>query len=142
MVNDALVLTGALTKGSAGTWTIDLLDAGAPLVPTGYTLMTFGSTTFKSVDFHLVDGPGLTGGSLAIVGNRLVISGVEDPPSQQSQNSPSSSSDPTGSASNFATGSVPDSAAANVTPTPEPGCAALLTLGVGTLLGWRRRRRE
>ena len=78
---DELALTGALTKGTAGLWTIEVLDANAPLTPTSYTLMTFGSTTFKSGDFQLVDGPGLTGGTLAIVGNTLMISGVEDPPS-------------------------------------------------------------
>ena len=86
-VNDALALTGALTKGTTGTWTIDLLNAGAPLTPTSYTLLTFGSTTFKASDLHLVDGPGLTGGTLAIVGNTLVVNGVEDPPAAPSQNS-------------------------------------------------------
>jgi autotransporter-associated beta strand protein len=139
-VNDALALAGALTKGSAGTWTIDLLDAGAPASPTTYTLLTFASTTFKSSDFTLVDGPGLTGGSLAIVGGSLVISGVEESPPGHSQSPAADLSNTSSSQSTFETGEMPGSTVANLTPTPEPGSALLLAFGTGALLGWRRRR--
>jgi autotransporter-associated beta strand protein len=48
---DELVLSGALTKGTLGTYTLDLIDAG--IVPGNYTLATFASTTFLSSNFTL-----------------------------------------------------------------------------------------
>jgi fibronectin-binding autotransporter adhesin len=139
-VEDELLLSGPLTKGNSGSWTIDLLDApGVPLTPTNYTLMTFTSTTFAASNFTLSDGPGLIGGTLAIVGNSLVVDNIMDPPhSGDADVSGGADLTVTGSPGN--TVSTPDTL--TVTPTPEPGSATLLVLGGAALLAWRRRREQ
>ncbi len=56
---DELLLSGALTKGTAGTFTIEIDDAG--IVAGNYTLATFASTTFSLSDFNLVLPANYTG---------------------------------------------------------------------------------
>lgn len=48
---DALALTGAFNKGTAGSYTLDLIDAG--VAPGSYTLATYASTNFLPSNFTL-----------------------------------------------------------------------------------------
>jgi hypothetical protein len=68
---DEINLNAALTKGSAGTFTIDLENDGIASL-TGYTLLTFGSTTFSLANFT-VDWPAGFSGTLVESGNSLSI---------------------------------------------------------------------
>ena len=70
-VDDALVLTGALTKGSAGAYNVDILDDGG--IPLGnYTLATFASTTFSATTFQL-ELPGNYVGHLVETSTQLIL---------------------------------------------------------------------
>src|SRR5207248_1446894 len=51
---DELALLGALTRGTSGTFTLNLIDAGVGLTPVNYTLLSFGSTNFTLSNFTLV----------------------------------------------------------------------------------------
>jgi len=61
--SDLLQLTGALTKGTAGTFGVELTDAGGIFSQSHYQLATFASTTFVAGDFTLAPTSfaGLTG---------------------------------------------------------------------------------
>ena len=132
--------------------------------------MTFSSTTFSLADFTL-ELPANVTGTLAFNANdtALIVQGLKDPPPMHSEllpaqfsaaslslggdDSSSSSSDVAAANSASVSDSGLDPATTtsdlvggndtrfDATPTPEPGSALLLTLGAGTLLGWRRRRR-
>jgi hypothetical protein len=132
-IADELILSGALTKGLAGTYDIEIDDAG---ITTGnFTIATFASTTFAPADFTL-QLPANATGSLIDNGHSLVvdITGVTHNESLAAPDTLAS-----------ADASPQDSAATppaftNVVATPEPGSAALLALGAPAVLGWRRRR--
>lgn len=62
-VSDQLILTGALTKGSAGTYTFVFTPGAGFAAGNTYTLATFGSTTFTAGDFTAT---GLPAGTAAI----------------------------------------------------------------------------
>ena len=66
--SDLLALSGALTKGTAGTFTFDFTNLGA-VGGTSYTLATFASTTFSSTDFS---ASGLSG-TFAIVNSDSLV---------------------------------------------------------------------
>jgi len=133
--SDQLALTGALTKGSLGAYTIDLVDAG--ITQSSYTLATFASTTFQPTNFTLELPAGYTGslvetstslsvdltfvGLAAMQPAALVTYGTA-----MTQSLDQATSD---SASQLV-----------VTPAPEPGSALLLAFGGSALLGWRRRQ--
>jgi len=159
--SDELVLTGALTKGTAGTFTIDLINAGLNTTANTDILMTFKSTTFSLSDFT-PELPMNVTGKLAFNTNKTeleFINLMDPPPSSQSpngddtggelivsaSNNPSNPQDGTTNSVRDLGSSTSDLGATTVSdpgaPTPEPGSALLLTLGAGTLLGWRRRRR-
>jgi autotransporter-associated beta strand protein len=135
-MDDALVLSGAMTKGSAGTYTLDLLNAG--LVSTNnynLTLITFASTTFTAANFN-VELPTNYTGQLVVASTSLEIENLTDPP-------PGMSDEPVAQAELPAAGTEGSdlSTPSNLTPTPEPGSTFLLAFGGAALLGWRRRRR-
>jgi autotransporter-associated beta strand protein len=130
---DELAWTGALTKGTAGTFTLDLLNAGITSLTT-YTLATFASTTFKATDFHL-ELPAGYAGMLVDTGNSLELEDLAKAPIE----SPAVST-PSLTAPDLAGSGHGDSPSINIVPTPEPGSATLLAFGGAALLGWRRRR--
>jgi len=138
--DDALALTGALTKGTAGTYNVDILDDGG--IPLGnYTLATFASTTFAATSFTL-DLPGNYAGHLVETSTSLTLDVTAGSGQQPAEFDSVASSDPAPSGDPAAiptpTGFGSDSL--SVTPTPEPGSALLLAFGGAGLLGWRRRQ--
>jgi hypothetical protein len=126
-----------LTKGSAGTYTLDLLDAGLVATSTyDVTLITFASTTFTAANFNLELPVNYTG-TLVVTSTSLEIENLKDPPPVKVQEL-----EPTElSATDLVGSNISTPSEFNITPTPEPGSALLLALGGTTLLGWRRRRR-
>jgi autotransporter-associated beta strand protein len=82
---DALALTGALTKGSSGTFTINLVDVGLTTTAVNYTLVTFASTTFSLANFTL-DLPANVTGTLVETATSLEIQNLKDPPAVTSGN--------------------------------------------------------
>ena len=64
-----LAVTGALTKGAAGTFKFDFQGTGHAAT---YTLMTFASTTFSTSDFSFVNLASGFSGSLSVVGGTSV----------------------------------------------------------------------
>jgi autotransporter-associated beta strand protein len=129
---DELALSGALTKGAAGTFTLDILNAG--ITKTTYTLATFTSTTFTLSDFTL-DLPVNYTGTLVETSTSLILEDLLDPPPPAGVELPTS-----GLADNGNNGPT-DSGISTVIPTPEPASTALLFLGVAALFGRRRRLR-
>jgi autotransporter-associated beta strand protein len=117
---DELLLSGALTKGTAGTFTIEIDDAG--IVAGNYTLATFASTTFSLSDFNLVLPTNYTG-TLVETSTSLSIQNLQDPVAVSDM--PAIGDE----------GTV-------LTPmnVPEPGSGLLLAFGGSALLAWRRRR--
>jgi autotransporter-associated beta strand protein len=67
-VNDMLAITGALTKGTTGTYTINITNDGA--TQPDFTLATYSSTNFLASDFSLALPSGFTG-ALAVTGTQL-----------------------------------------------------------------------
>jgi autotransporter-associated beta strand protein len=130
---DELLLTGALKKGTAGTFTIEIDDAG--VVAGNYTLMTFASTTFSLSDFTL-DLPMNFSGTLVKTSTSLSIDNLHDPPPTQLPSVNDAGA--TLTANGPATGG-PGVGEGGVLPTPEPGSGLLLAFGGGALLGWKRR---
>ena len=121
---DELVLTGSLTKGSTGSGacSLDLMNVSTTTLKSSYTLATSVSTTFSLSDFTVVQPADYTG-MLVDTGTSLIfesvahVQGVPD----VSTSAPSSNS-----------GAVPgEQDGVRLAGTPEPGSAALLTLGVG-----------
>ena len=76
---DQLNLTGALTKGTTGAFTIDLLNAGIT-TQTSYTLLTFASTTFSLSNFTLELPTVNFTGTLVENSTSLSITNLQDPP--------------------------------------------------------------
>jgi autotransporter-associated beta strand protein len=148
---DELNLTGALTKGTAGSFTIDLLNESIAS-QTSYTLMTFASTTFSLSNFTVEWPTGFNGmlvetstslsiADLAPVVGELPAGGTLDVANDSSESAPTASFNPSDeSGPSITTSSSPDQSRADLIPTPEPGSAAFLAFGGITLLGWRRRR--
>ncbi len=131
---DELLLSGALTKGTAGTFEIDLLNSG--IQPGTYPLVTFASTTFAPADFTLqlvgsfplsADNASLSETSHSLV---LTIGHSELPTHLDAIDEPSLAS----------TSTTEAGASFVVAPTPEPTSATLLTVGLGAFLARRRRR--
>jgi hypothetical protein len=134
--DDALALNGALTKGSAGTYTLDLLNAGLLSTSTyNLTLITFASTTFTAANFN-VEFPLNYDGTLVVTSTSLEIENLTDPPPGEGQQPEHADLPATGTiGSDFNTPSD-----LTITPTPEPGSTLLLAFGGAALLAWRRRR--
>jgi autotransporter-associated beta strand protein len=136
--NDALALTGALTKGSAGAYTLDILDDGG--IPLGnYTLATFASTTFAPANFTLEMPLGYAG-QLTKTSTSLILdveSGSGQLPAHSESADLTMAADPAGTPMQTIDS---DNSSLSVTPTPEPSSALLLAFGGCALLSWRRRR--
>jgi hypothetical protein len=139
-IEDALALSGALTKGTSGTFTIAISGNGA--VGEAYTLATFGSTTFASSDFKLELPEGYTGHLVETATSLTLDLDSFVPPAFVAS---AMFVDTNAVSENLLT---PNQAVAqgnsggslSVTPAPEPGSALLLALSAGAVLGWRRRR--
>jgi hypothetical protein len=131
-------LTGALTKGSAGAYTLDILDdGGIPL--DSYTLATFASTTFLATSFTL-DMPTGYVGHLVETKTSLTLD-VTSGSGQEPGHSESADLATAGNASAMPASTIDAGSSLSITPTPEPGSAMLLIFGGAALLGWRRRQR-
>jgi hypothetical protein len=151
--NDEMILSGALTKGTAGTFTIDLLDEGITGAETSYTLLMFASTTFSLTNFTLELPTGVTG-TLVETSTSLSITNVQDTaggselPVEHGELSLGNEGSDGGSpvvaapSESLSTSGFSEPGSLTIVPTPEPGGATLLLLGGGTLLGWLRRRRK
>jgi autotransporter-associated beta strand protein len=139
-VADELVLNGKLTKGSAGIFTIDILDAN--IQPGTYTLVTFATTTFSQSNFAL-ELPANYEGTLVEMSNSLVLQNLmEDPAESQevSQRASSLALLPPASAEIMHTESESlGSSRSDLVATPEPSAAVLLLFAGGIILGRRRR---
>jgi hypothetical protein len=137
-ITDELLLTGALTKGTAGTFTINVEND--TIVTGNYTLATFASTTFSLSDFTL-DLPNGVSGILVENTKSLVldITQAELPAHSEETSAPADSDLATASVTDPTPGSsfTPSD---TLQPTPEPGSALLLAFGGSILLGWRRKR--
>jgi autotransporter-associated beta strand protein len=122
--DDALALTGALTKGTtgagAGAFTIDIEDP-ASISLGDFTLATFTKTNFSVADFTL-ELPGNYSGHLLETAKSLVLD-VESGSGFQT----ATTFDATGDSSQLST-------------VPEPGSATLLAFAGASLLARRRRR--
>jgi autotransporter-associated beta strand protein len=68
---DKLALSGALTKGAAGSYEFVFNPDDSLAVGRTYTLVTFGSTTFTAADFSYSGLPMQFNGAFSIVGNSL-----------------------------------------------------------------------
>jgi autotransporter-associated beta strand protein len=137
---DELNLSGALTKGGAGSFTIDLENEGIA-TQTSYTLLTFASTTFSLSNFAVVWPTGFTG-TLVETSNSLAITNLQDLAAESPAEGVGASLASEGADGNDATMARDVQEGTGIVATPEPGGAMLLMLGAGTLLGWRRRQRR
>jgi autotransporter-associated beta strand protein len=136
-VADELVLSGKLTKGSAGVFTIDILDA--TLQPGTYTLVTFSATTFAPSNFTL-ELPVNDSGTLVETNTSLVL---EIPAQSEEAEAHASSLALPASAAPEMVHSDSQSFASpgsEFVATPEPSAAALLLFAGGIILGYRRPR--
>ncbi len=141
-IEDALALSGALTKGTAGTFTLQITGAG--VAGENYTIATFGSSTFTAANFTL-DMPAGYAATLVKTATSLtldltsttsfaLIHSLAAPPVTFSSSFSNTTNDP-----NAGSGGL---SSLNLTPAPapEPGSAALLAFGAVALVGWRRRK--
>jgi rhamnogalacturonan endolyase len=78
-VSDRLVLAGALTKGTAGTFVFDCTTGLNFAAGNVYTIATFGSTDFSASDFTATGLPAGYAASFAVVGNSLQMTIVGTP---------------------------------------------------------------
>ena len=142
---DELALTGALTKGPGnGNYTLDLLDVGLSATATySFTLATFASTDFAPSDFTLELPTNFTG-TLVETSTSLKIINFKDPPPPSIGNTDAFVPLPTVESAITGSSTAERDASASLVAiaVPEPGSTALLSLGIGGILGWRRRRRE
>lgn len=136
-IADALALSGALTKGTAGTFTIAI--SGTGVAGENYTLATFGSTTFSVANFTL-QLPAHYAGTLVETATSLTLNLTSTTAPAVAHfaafASPVSPADTSAATDSFTTTTL-----TTPVPTPEPGSAALLAFGACGVLGWRRRRR-
>jgi autotransporter-associated beta strand protein len=138
-IGDEVILKGALTEGTAGSFTIDIVSNGLT-AGTDYTLMTFASTTFlHATDFNLVVS-GTVNGTLVLNKTSLMFDATHASLPAQTE-SIAAPIDSTGSTTPTTDpGFSAPSEITTLTPTPEPGSALLLAFGGAAILGWRRRR--
>lgn len=148
--SDALALTGAFNKGTAGSYTLDLVDAG---VTAGvYTLATFTSTNFLTSNFTLELPAGFDGTleetSTSLKIDLSVHTSSEKPAPLIADEEPAGiATGPTdlgvspSLVESSASLSGSDPAPITLVPTPEPGSTLLLAFGGSMVLGWRRRRK-
>jgi autotransporter-associated beta strand protein len=141
---DEFALTGALTKGTAGAFTLDLLDAG--ITQSTYTLATFASTTFSLSDFVL-ELPANFTGTLVETKTSLVLENLVDTAPHADSANITASFAGDGAASfnqpaDSSTAFTQSDTLSQAYPTPEPGSATLFSLAASLVLGWRRRRRR
>lgn len=71
--NDRLLLENQLTKSGGGPWRFDFLMAGAPVIGTSYTLVTFTAGTNFTVDDFSYTGLGDTTGYFTLTANSLLF---------------------------------------------------------------------
>jgi hypothetical protein len=131
---DALALTGALTKGAAGAFTIDLLDAGITGTPETYTLVTFGSTSFAQANFTLELPQNVTGMLVETKTGLEVENLVEAAPRGEMVAGEIAATSGAGAETEMT-----QPGGVDLIPTPEPGSAVLVFCGGVVLLGWRSR---
>jgi len=136
-VSDELALSGALTKGSGGTFDLDIVDDGMTTTPADYTLLTFKSTNFQLSDFNLELPAGIAG-TLVETSDSLMLDNAVNEELPAPAEGAALADTPVSEDSTEPAVSTPETIV--VTPTPEPGSAMLLSLGGIALLGWRRRR--
>jgi rhamnogalacturonan endolyase len=77
--SDGLVISGALLKGSAGSYTFACTTGSAFAAGNVYTVATFGSTDFNASDFSVTGLPAGFAASFALVGNTLQMTIVGTP---------------------------------------------------------------
>jgi rhamnogalacturonan endolyase len=75
--SDRLALSGALTKGNAGTYTFAFAPMNAPAVGDTHTLVTFASSDFAASDFNAT-GLGYAQGAFSLSGNSLLFTITSD----------------------------------------------------------------
>ncbi|HEX8144064.1 MAG TPA: Ig-like domain-containing protein, partial [Pyrinomonadaceae bacterium] len=71
--SDRLALTGALTRGTAGTYEFAFIPGSGLAVGSTYTLINFASTNFAATDFTYTGLPPEFKGAFTINGNSLVF---------------------------------------------------------------------
>jgi autotransporter-associated beta strand protein len=74
---DRLALTGAFTKGSAGTYAFSFTPLTPPAIGDSHTLVTFGSTDFSAADFT-AEGLGYVRGDFAVAAGALIFTVTSD----------------------------------------------------------------
>jgi autotransporter-associated beta strand protein len=150
---NSLKLDGALTKGTAGMFTLDLTGTVSTTAK-NEVLITFTSTTFSLSDFQLILPVNVTG-TLAFNAAKtdLEIDNLKDPPPGPAESPRAESVRVEAAVQEVASESLAtpsdvtsidtgaSSATTNLIATPEPRSAVLTLLGLAPLLGWRRRRR-
>jgi fibronectin-binding autotransporter adhesin len=137
-IADALALSGALTKGTtAGGFTIQITGTG--VAGEDYTLATFGSTTFSVANFKL-QLPAHYAGTLVETATSLTLD-LTSTTAPAAIHFAALAGPVTADDTSAASDSFSAPALSDPIPAPEPGSAALLSLGACALLGWRRRRK-
>ncbi|HEX2852894.1 MAG TPA: autotransporter-associated beta strand repeat-containing protein, partial [Opitutaceae bacterium] len=77
-ISDKLVLSGALTKGTPGSFPVTLTAGSGFALGNTYTVATFASTTFASADFSAAGLPVGYSASFSASGTSLVVSITRD----------------------------------------------------------------
>jgi autotransporter-associated beta strand protein len=141
---DEIVLAGPLTKGSAGPWIINVDPARLLPQQPQITLMTFSSTNFTLANFQLNLGLNFSGLLVETKTSLLLENFGEKPLTFQGGRSAGGLGVSVGSEDVSAGASVATESrgelVSGISTVPEPGGVALLVLGGGAVLGWRRRR--
>ena len=137
-IEDALALSGALTKGTTtGSFTIQITGTG--VAGENYTLATFGSTTFSVANFKL-QLPAHYLGTLVETATSLTLD-LTSTTAPAAIHFAALAGPVTADDTSAASASFSAPALSDPIPAPEPGSAALLSLGACALVGWRRRRK-